>query len=60
MGRTERAIQAQWYSTKFMNAQNENIFMRQIKQKGETTCQDKARQDILCHGASNLNISEEG
>ena len=49
MDQTERAVQTQWYSTEFMNAQNENIYMRQITQKGETICQDKTRQDILRH-----------
>ena len=45
MDQTERAVQAQWYPTEFMNAQNENIFMRQITQKGKLLF--KIRQDKI-------------
>ena len=42
---TEGAVQAQWYSPKFMNAQNENIFTRQITEKGELLV--RTRQDKI-------------
>ena len=65
MDQTERAVQAQWYSTKFMNAQNRKIYIYEInhsKRGDYLSRQDKTRYLPLreVSGASNLNISEEG
>ena len=45
MDQTEKAIQAQWYSTEIMNAQNIIIITPNLLKIGEYTYENKTKQD---------------
>ena len=53
MDQIERAVQAQWYSTEFMNAQNKAIHIQDISKIGEDRlskqCKEKLNENSISY-----------